>query len=95
MRRLATCDRHRPAPRLTWQSGQALQESALYPISVRIYAARGAAFTLSGVNGTERRRTPGSISEKGDAAALPFAAGLVDFIVCRSAIKNFSAPDGQ
>ena len=58
MRRLATCDRHRPAPRLTWQSGQGAARERPVPIRVRIYAARGAAFTLSGVNGTERRRTP-------------------------------------
>jgi ubiquinone/menaquinone biosynthesis C-methylase UbiE len=30
----------------------------------------------------------------GDAAALPFAANVFDFIVCRAAFKNFSDPVG-
>jgi ubiquinone/menaquinone biosynthesis C-methylase UbiE len=32
--------------------------------------------------------------QEGDAAALPFAAGAFDFIVCRAAFKNFSDPIG-
>jgi len=28
----------------------------------------------------------------GDAAAMPFADGMFDFVVCRAAFKNFSAP---
>ena len=31
---------------------------------------------------------------EGDAAALPFAAGVFDFVVCRAAFKNFSDPIG-
>jgi ubiquinone/menaquinone biosynthesis C-methylase UbiE len=31
---------------------------------------------------------------KGDAAAMPFADGIFDAVVCRVAFKNFSAPDG-
>lgn len=31
---------------------------------------------------------------EGDAAALPFAADLFEFIVCRAAFKNFSDPVG-
>jgi len=31
---------------------------------------------------------------EGDAAALPFAADVFDFIVCRAAFKNFSDPIG-
>jgi len=30
----------------------------------------------------------------GDAAALPFASEVMDFIVCRAAFKNFSDPSG-
>lgn len=29
---------------------------------------------------------------EGDAAALPFSAGVFDFVVCRAAFKNFSDP---
>jgi ubiquinone/menaquinone biosynthesis C-methylase UbiE len=32
--------------------------------------------------------------QRGDAAAMPFAAGAVDFVVCRAAFKNFSDPAG-
>jgi ubiquinone/menaquinone biosynthesis C-methylase UbiE len=32
--------------------------------------------------------------QEGDAAALPFAADMFDFIVCRAAFKNFSDPIG-
>lgn len=32
--------------------------------------------------------------QEGDAAALPFAAGTFDFVVCRAAFKNFSDPAG-
>jgi ubiquinone/menaquinone biosynthesis C-methylase UbiE len=31
---------------------------------------------------------------EGDAAALPFAADVFDFVVCRAAFKNFSDPVG-
>lgn len=31
---------------------------------------------------------------EGDAAAMPFAADAIDFIVCRAAFKNFSDPVG-
>ena len=32
--------------------------------------------------------------QEGDAAAMPFAAEAFDFVVCRAAFKNFSAPVG-
>ena len=31
---------------------------------------------------------------EGDAAAMPFAAGVFDFVVCRAAFKNFGDPGG-
>src|SRR5215469_12054331 len=32
--------------------------------------------------------------QEGDAAAMPFAAEMFDFVICRAAFKNFSNPVG-
>jgi len=49
---------------------------------VRIAAAQA---SIAGVTAAFRQ---------GDAAAMPFAAGTFDFVVCRAAFKNFGDPEG-
>ena len=83
-------------------AGSAILEVAPGPGYLAIELARAGTYKVVGLDvsatfveiARAKAREAGVAAEfnQGDAAQLPFAAGLFDFVICRAAFKNFTAP---